>query len=341
MQVIVKRNIAEILDSFGFLSGHKMIEWLLEGPSWVQYSTRVDLLGQSGNTSELAATRKNMLAHPDIQGLLSELSEWPGLSLKRHNDAGHLLHKLAFMSDIGIRMGDPGINDIVKNIIESRSKDGAFQIIANVSPQYGGSGQDELAWMLCDSPSILYSLVKLGIRDDVVIKSAARHLADLCADNGWSCTVSPNLGKFRGPGRKTDPCPYATLISLKALSQIPEWRDNEVCAKGAESLLQLWEQRKERRPYLFAMGTDFAKLKAPMVWYDILHVLEVLSQFPKLRKDRRLLEMVDIVKAKSDNEGRFTAESVWKSWSAWEFGQKKVPSYWLTLQAQRILIRLA
>jgi hypothetical protein len=125
------------------------------------------------------------------------------------------------------------------------------------------------------------------------------------------------------------------------LAQIPEWRNSDVCARGAESLLQLWEQRKERRPYLFAMGTDFAKLKAPVVWYDILHVLEVLTQFRHLRKDKRLLEMIDILKAKSNPEGRFTAESVWKAWSNWEFGQKKIPSFWLTLQAHKISKRIA
>ncbi|MFC1872037.1 hypothetical protein ACFLYF_06565 [Chloroflexota bacterium] len=281
----------------------------------------------------MSAARQKMLSYPEIQALLSELSGWPGPPLKRHNDAGHLLHKLVFISDIGMRVGDPGINEIANNIIEHKSKDGPFQVIANVSPQYGGSGKDELAWMLCDSPSILYSIVKLGTRDDSVIQSAARHLATLSTGNGWPCTVSSNLGKFRGPGRKTDPCPYATLISSKAMSQIPEWHGSEVCLRGADSLLQLWEQRKERRPYLFAMGTDFQKLKAPMVWYDILHVLEVLTQFPHLLKDDRLLEMVDILKAKSDREGRFTAESVWKAWSGWEFGQKKAPSFWLTLQA--------
>jgi hypothetical protein len=246
-----------------------------------------------------------------------------------------------FISDIGMAVGDPGISEVIKNVIEHQSQEGAFLVIANVSPQYGGSGQDELAWMLCDSPSILYSLVKLGIRDDSVIQSAARHLASLAADTGWPCTVSSNLGKFRGPGRKTDPCPYATLISLKALSQIPEWSDSEVCLRGAESLLQLWEQRKQRRPYLFAMGTDFAKLKAPMIWYDILHVLEVLTQFRHLRKDKRLLELVDILKAKSDPEGMFTAESIWKAWSNWEFGQKKILSFWLTLQAQKISKRMS
>ena len=89
------------------------------------------------------------------------------------------------------------------------------------------------------------------------------------------------------------------------------------------------------------MGTDFAKLKAPMVWYDIMHVLEVLTRFPKLHKDRRLLEMVDIIKAKSDEHGRFTAESMWKAWSDWEFGQKRNASSLLTLQVHRILKRVA
>jgi hypothetical protein len=319
----------------------KLVEWLLEGPPWVQYRTRKDLLGQPESNSEVSAARQNMLKHPEIQSLLSELSAWPGPSLKRHNDAGHLLHKLVFISDIGISVGDPGINEIVKNIMEHKSKEGAFQVIANVSSQYGGSGKDELAWMLCDSPSILYSIVKLGMREEFILQAAAQHLAGLSGDNGWPCIVSPNLGKFRGPGRKTDPCPYATLISLKALSQIPEWRGSEVCLRGAESLLQLWEQRKERRPYLFAMGTDFTKMKEPLIWYDILHVLEVLSQFLPLRKDKRLLEMVDIMEAKADAEGRFTAGSVWKAWSEWEFGQKRNPSFLITLQVYRILKRIS
>jgi len=92
---------------------------------------------------------------------------------------------------------------------------------------------------------------------------------------------------------------------------------------------------------MFAMGTNFAKLKAPFIWYDLLHVIEVLSQFPPLRKDKRLLEMVDVMKTKSDAEGRFTAESVWKAWSEWEFGQKKNPSFLITLQVYRILKRIS
>ena len=317
------------------------VEWLLTGPPWVQYCTRIDLLGQSENNPEVAKARQAMLTHPQIVGLINELAGWPGKPLLRHNDAGHLLHKLVFISDLGIKSDDKGIKQVVNYILENRSKEGTFQILANISPHYGGTGKDQLVWMLCDSPSILYGLIKLGMKDNPAVQAAAQHLTSLVMDNGWPCTVSPDLGKFRGPGRKTDPCPYATLISLKALSQIPAWRDSQICRFGAETLLQLWEQRKERRPYLFAMGTDFCKLKAPLIWYDILHVLEVLTQFPYLKKDKRLLEMVDVVKTKADADGCFTAESIWKAWADWEFGQKKEPSYLVTFQLLRIFKRIS
>jgi hypothetical protein len=316
------------------------LDWLLSGPPWVQYSTRIDLLGQSEDNSDVVAARKAMMAHPQIRALLSELSAWPGQALLRHNDAGHLLHKFVFLSELGIKANDPGMEPVIKRIMESQSPAGSFQVMSNISPHYGGTGKDQLGWMLCDAPSVLYGLIKSGANPDQAIRSAARHLAGLGFEDGWQCTVSPELGNFRGPGRKTDPCPYATLITLKALSQLPEWKDSLVCLRGAEALLKLWEQRKERRPYLFAMGTDFAKLKAPSLWYDILHALYVLTAFPGLHKDKRLLEMVEIVQAKSDTQGRFTSESIWKAWSDWEFGQKKNPSQFITLQVHRVLKRL-
>jgi hypothetical protein len=90
---------------------------------------------------------------------------------------------------------------------------------------------------------------------------------------------------------------------------------------------------------MFYMGTDFRKLKAPYVWYDLLHVIEVLTQFPWLCGDPRLSEMRDLLASKADADGRFTPESVWMYWKGWEFGQKKVPSRWVTLLAWRALGR--
>src|SRR3989304_5616121 len=109
-------------------------EWLITGPPWVQYGARRDLLLQPESDTEVIASRQAMLRHPEIQALLSELSRWPGPPLRRHNEAGHLLHKLVFISDLGLKAGDPGLDEIIKKITGMQSKDGAFQIMANIPP---------------------------------------------------------------------------------------------------------------------------------------------------------------------------------------------------------------
>ncbi|NMB68436.1 MAG: hypothetical protein GYA20_06715 [Chloroflexi bacterium] len=38
-------------------------------------------------------------------------------------------------------------------------------------------------------------------------------------------------------------------------------------------------------------------------------------------------------------QGCFTPESVWTVWKAWKFGQKKEPSWGLTLAAWRVMSR--
>jgi hypothetical protein len=47
--------------------------------------------------------------------------------------------------------------------------------------------------------------------------------------------------------------------------------------------------------------------------------------------------MMAILRSKADDEGRYTAESVYLAWKDWEFGQKKTPSRWVTFLALRIL----
>ncbi len=314
------------------------IEWLLGSSPWVRYRTRLDLLGETERSKAVKAARQMMLNHPQVQALIGELREWPGPALNRHNDAHHLLHKLVFSADLGLRATDPGVDRIVDRVLDHQSAEGVFQVKVNIPARFGGAGKDQFAWMLCDAPSIVYALVKLGVKDRRA-KIAAKHLASLIRDNGWPCAATPELGKFHGPGRRSDPCPYANLITLKALAQTREWHADEVCHIGAEAALGLWQRRQEQRPYLFAMGADFAKLKAPLIWYDILHVTEVLTQFEWLRADKRVNEMVSIVKAKADDEGRFTPESIWQAWRAWDFGQKREPSAWLTLMAWGILRR--
>ena len=88
------------------------------------------------------------------------------------------------------------------------------------------------------------------------------------------------------------------------------------------------------------MGTDFRKLKAPAIFYDIVSVTDCLSKFEFVRTDSRFCEMIDIIKEKQDADGMFVPESIYQKCKGWDFGQKKAASPYLTFLCMRILDRI-
>ena len=62
-----------------------------------------------------------------------------------------------------------------------------------------------------------------------------------------------------------------------------------------DSICSHWKNTKERKIYMFAMGTDFKKLKYPNHWYDIIHVVKVLSKFEYARQQEAYDEMLAVI----------------------------------------------
>jgi len=321
---------------------HEQIEWLLQSQEpWTRYRTLFDLLDQPDTSTEVLSARQTMLDHPQVLSLIKGASSWPGYALKRHNDAKHPIYKFSTLADFGLNIDDPGLDQAIDRVLSHQSPEGAFETQVFIPKAFGGSDQDKWAWILCDSPTLLYSLLAMGSEDQPSVRIAVDHLAGLVEDNGWHCTASPELGKFRGPGRKSDPCPIANVYALKALSQVPDLYDSPATRTGTEVLLRHWQLRKEKKYYLFGMGTDFRKLRYPFVWYDLLHVLDVLSRFTFVHLDPRFQEMVATVTSQADNHGRYTAGSMFLAWKGWSFADKKNPSPWLTFLVLRLLKRIS
>ncbi len=317
----------------------EVISWLLESNPWTEYRTRIDLLGEPPDLPHVAAARDKMIRHPLLENLVKELADWPGNVLSSHKSAGQFYHKLSFLADLGLTGKDPGMDVIITKILASASAEGPFQLTVNIAVHYGGSGDLQSAWALCDAPTIVYSLGKLGLAEDARVLKARDYLMNLGKSNGYPCVVSKELGKFRGPGKKEDPCPYATLIMLKLISLYPAEKKSNFAIDSIDSMLRLWAKSQVVHPYMFFMGTDFRKLKAPFIWYDILHFADTLSQFPQARQDARFQEIITVLEEKADSRGLYTPESEWKAWKDWDFGQKKAPSPWLTFLTCRILKR--
>jgi hypothetical protein len=317
-------------------------EWLLgSGEPWTCYRALVDLLGGPQDDPEVRTARADMLAHPQVQALIAGAASWPGYALKRHNDARHPVYTFSTLADFGVRADDAGVDRAIQAVLSHQSPEGAFQSLVNIPQVFGGTGEDTWSWAACDAPTLLYALLGMGLGQDERVRRAVGHLAGLVDENGWRCAAAPELGKFKGPGRRSDPCPIANVYALKALSLAPRFLDSPATRTGAEMLLGHWENQGGRKLFLFGIGTDFRKLKYPFVWYDILHVVDVLSRFPFVREDPRFLEMVGAVTAQADAQGRYTAASMYRAWKGWSFADKKSPSPWLTFLVRRIEKRVS
>ena len=101
-------------------------------------------------------------------------------------------------------------------------------------------------------------------------------------------------------------------------------------------LLSHWEKQGEKKYYLFGIGTDYKKLKYPLIWYDLLHVTDVLSRFPSALGDPRFRQMTQLIVDQADDQGRYTASSMYMAWKGWSFADKKQPSPWLSFLVKRI-----
>jgi len=312
------------------------IGYILEnGEVWLQYAVRKNILKE--NDDSLAELKQQALSDPRIRTYLNDVADYHSILVSNHKNPDLPIHKLLFLLDVGFDASVPEIRIAAGKIMENKDSFGVYKSLTNIPKHFGGSGEDVFGWCLCDAPLLLFALLQAGIDYEKHIKQGVEHLVGFHTDNGFPCTVSQEFGKFRGPGRKDDCCPYASLIMLKLLSAIPEYRKSETAISTAMGLLSLWEHSLERHPYMFYMGTDFRKLKAPAMWYDIVSVADVLVRFEPVRQDYRFIEMADIIRNKQDSNGLYTPEAVFQKFKGWDFGQKKTPSPYLTYLCYRMI----
>jgi hypothetical protein len=306
-----------------------LINQLLEkSEDWLQYAIRLNILNEK--KEDLIDLKNKVLKNDKIKSYLIDITDFHKIVVNNHKNPILPIYKLIFLLDIGLDCSVPEIQTAIDEIMKHKDNNGVYQSLTNIPKHFGGSGEDTFGWCLCDAPLILLALIKSGVDYEKHIKKGVNFLISLYENNGFPCKVSSELGKFRGPGRKDDCCPYATLIMLNLLLNVPENSYVDIINNLADILLRLWENSLDKHPYMFYMGTDFRKLKAPTIWFDIVSVVSVLSKCISIKNDKRYIEMLSIIKNKQSADGFFTPESVYQKLNEWDFGQKKNPSPYLT-----------
>lgn len=271
---------------------------------------------------------------PFIRANIEAVSGWKDEVLARHDKADLCMHRLAMLAELGVTRETSGMAPVIEGLLESIGSDGSFLINIMIPKAFGGSGETHEDWVICDFPAYLYAMAVMAPGDSR-LEPAYSKLKSLAAESFYPCAGS--IPKFKGPGPRGGMCPYANLLAARAFSARKELRSCPEARIAAQALLWHREHRSSKKPFLFAMGTDFKKLKFPFVWYNILHVIRAIGLIEGVAEDPRFKEMAGIVKAKLDPEGRAVPESVHMAYKGEEWAQKKQPSRLMTIMVHRVL----
>jgi hypothetical protein len=292
----------------------KALDWLLEGPEWLKYAVKLQLLDEKPDS--LPALKET-----PVQKLVARLkgneTGIPAIKSGRvhYTETGKAYWDLFFLADIGFTVKDLGLEAEAEEIFRFQSRDGSLTMPPNVKDNY---------W--CMSAILMSSLAKMGYRDDPrVVKYARAALSQQIPGGGWDCYAYDY-----GPGFS---CPMDDLNVLMLLGQYKDYRENPKLNGAMDHLIEHWQTGDNR--YGFGVGKRFRALTYPAVKYGILRVLDVLSLFPYSVQSRGFKSMLDFVKAKS-KDGRYFAEPADMTYTDFDFSRTGEPSRWITFLVGRM-----
>lgn len=301
-----------------------VIDWMLDGPEWIRFAVNKQLLHEDPEPGPA-------LHDPSITNITKSLNDknlgFPALMSGGVSYKGPLFWNLFFLADIGFSASDLQLDGTFDKILDLQAKDGTYTLSKESKPRYH-----------CITSILLTSIGKMRGWDDPRFEKYFRLLLDSRRlDGGWHCAISRAVGNKL---EQTESCPMDNLNILMLFGQQERYRHDPAFNGACDLLLDHWQKQGEWRPYGFGIGTDFRRLKYPAVTYGILRVLDVLSLYPYAAGHEAFRQMLDLVRGKAI-EGRYQPESVVKHFSAFDFGQKKEPSRWITFLVKRIEKRVA
>lgn len=171
----------------------------------------------------------------------------------------------------------------------------------------------------CITARILSAIGRLGYEiDDRTEKSYQYLLNSQQNDGGWRC-ATVKLGK----SPETDASnPGTTLYVLDAF----RFRTNSKSEKiklenGLEFILKHWETRKPLGPCEFGIGSRFLSIEYPFLRYNLFYYVYVLSQYVKVKNDKRFKDAKKVLIEKT-KENKIFPETPHKFWNKYSFAKK-------------------
>ena len=327
------------------------VPWLLgsDAPA-ARWITLTSVLGRADDDPEVVAARAAVVAAPDTADLLGRLGDWEaGGAIGGHNSPAYLPNLLVLLDEMGVRRSDdPRLEVVLQAMLRHQADDGRFLSFTS------WRDMDEPVWaaLPCDAHAVTDALLRFGAASDRRVRVAVAHIAAELATTiegpGWLCVPDPAVA-FRGPGRKADVCPQVTAEALRLFARVPAAARPTGLLEAARTLLGVWRNRGERRPYMFGHGAQFKAGKWPATWYCALTVLEAIGPYPALWTDaalsaerRAVAELCAcVIDYSVSPDGTVTPRSCYKGFEQHSFGQKKRPSPFATARVLAVLAPFA
>lgn len=328
--------------------GANPLPWLLESDEpAARWLAQTGLLDRGANDPDVATARHAVVVDPGTRDLVGRLRGWEvPAELSGHDSPGFAPNLLCLLARMGVREGDFTATDaMLVEMLRHQDADGRFTATAIGRANAAG------AWgsLLCDTHAITEVLVRFERADEPGVRAALARMEDDIATTAhgpaWPCV--PSLG-FRGPGRKGEACPQVSLEALRAFALLPPGRRPSATVDAARTLLAIWRDRGESKPYIFGHGLAFKTVKWPPFWYSVLAVLDALGGYPECwsgaearPEDRHSVAELAacLVAYNVDADGRVTPQSCYRGFEGFSFGQKKRPSPFATALIATVLRR--
>jgi hypothetical protein len=316
-----------------------VVSWLLASDEpYARWLALTSLLDRPADDAEVRETHRGVIADAGVRSLVARLTDWEQpATLSGHDSPAFAPTLLDLLARMGVGSGDfEEVDGTLGPMLRHSDSEGRFESYAVSRISRDG------AWssLLCDTHAITEALVRYGDQDEPAVRVSLDRmeadLADTSLGLAWPCI--PSLS-FRGPGRRGDPCPQVTLEALRTFAQLPLDRRPGRAIEAARTLLGVWRNRRESKPYMFGHGVGFKTVKWPSTWYSALTVLEAVGGYPDLwrgpdarREDRQsIAELAACLLAYNiDSAGRVTPQSCYRGFEAFSFGQKKSSSPFAT-----------
>jgi hypothetical protein len=320
-------------------------EWLLEdnNPS-VKYYTLRDILEKTEDDAGLKEARREIMNAGPASVILAKQNEGGYWELPENFYTAKYkgtVWQLLILAELGADNTNEKIKKACEFILDNSLDGQSGGFAYSASAKTGGGRHSEV--IPCLTGNVVYSLIKLGYRDDSRVQSAVKWITSYQRfDDG---TQEPLKGwpydrlKAACFGKHT--CHMGAVKAMKALSEIPEiHRSADVrimIETGAEYILKHHIFKKSHDLNLVSKP-GWLKFGFPLMYQtDALEILGILTKLGY--RDDRMNEAIEKLVSKQNDKGRWLLENSFNGRFQVNIEAKSKPSKWVTLNALRVLKR--